>query len=50
MDASVTLGAGERVATTRAISLGFGLPALDASDGIGLENMPRLSSGHAVRR
>jgi hypothetical protein len=50
IDASVTEGAGERVATTWAMSFGFGFPAFDASDGIGLEKIPRLSSGHCVRR
>ena len=50
IDASVTEGAGERVATTRATSFGFEFPVIDASDGIGLEKIPRLSSGHCVRR
>ena len=50
IEASVTEGEGERVATMWAISLGCGEADLEASDGIGLEKIPRLSSGHCVRR
>jgi hypothetical protein len=50
MEASVTEGAGERVAMTWAISLGYGLVKDFASEGMGREKIPRLSSGHDVRR
>lgn len=50
IEASVTEGAGERVAMTWAMSRGLGSLVFFTSEGMGREKIPRLSSGHCVRR